>query len=176
MSEVWKDVPGYGDHYEASSLGRIRSKERIVSKWQYKAQCIINMTYPARILKGTLGEWGHINLHLSIDGIKIRIAAHTLVLLAFKGRCPLGMEGCHNNGKADDNRPDNLRWDTHFNNNQDRKKHGRYASRESHHMVKLTPAQVHDIRTSKQTGIFMAKKYSIGASQVSRIRNGQSWL
>lgn len=27
MGEIWKDIPGYEGMYQASSLGRIRSKE-----------------------------------------------------------------------------------------------------------------------------------------------------
>ena len=30
MNEIWKAIPGYEGYYEASTLGRIRSVERIV--------------------------------------------------------------------------------------------------------------------------------------------------
>jgi hypothetical protein len=36
------------------------------------------------------------------------------------------MQCCHTNGKASDNRLENLRWDTPANNVADRKKHGTY--------------------------------------------------
>ncbi len=49
---------------------------------------------------------------------------HRIVLEAFKGPCPEGMEACHNDGIPHHNRPENLRWDTHYNNMQDAKKHG----------------------------------------------------
>jgi hypothetical protein len=28
--EQWKDVPGFGDNYQASTLGRVRAKDRVV--------------------------------------------------------------------------------------------------------------------------------------------------
>jgi hypothetical protein len=39
-----------------------------------------------------------------------------MVLFAFVGPCPEGMECCHENDVRDDNRIENLRWDTHANN------------------------------------------------------------
>ncbi len=47
---------------------------------------------------------------------------HRLMLETFVGPCPRGMESCHNNGIKTDNRPENLRWDTHKNNCMDRKR------------------------------------------------------
>lgn len=49
---------------------------------------------------------------------------HRLVLTTFVGDCPDGMEGCHNNGNARDNRLSNLRWDTPLANCDDIRKHG----------------------------------------------------
>ena len=51
---------------------------------------------------------------------------HRLVLEAFVGPCPEGMETCHNNGVRTDNRLENLRWDTSSANNDDIVKHGRH--------------------------------------------------
>jgi hypothetical protein len=49
---------------------------------------------------------------------------HRLVLEAFVGPCPEGMEACHNNGDTADNRLVNLRWDTKQANVADKLKHG----------------------------------------------------
>ena len=46
---------------------------------------------------------------------------------AFIGPRPAGMEACHESGDARDNRPDNLRWDTHAANMEDRRRHGTLA-------------------------------------------------
>lgn len=50
---------------------------------------------------------------------------HRLVLEAFVGPCPSGMEACHNNGDPADNRLENLRWDTKSANMFDRSNHRR---------------------------------------------------
>ena len=52
--------------------------------------------------------------------------AHRLVLLAFVGECPSGMEACHNDGDPSNNNIDNLRWDTRSSNIKDQVKHGRH--------------------------------------------------
>lgn len=49
---------------------------------------------------------------------------HQLVAEAFLGPRPEGMEVCHNNGDHHDNRLDNIRYDTHSNNQRDQAKHG----------------------------------------------------
>ena len=45
---------------------------------------------------------------------------HRLVLEAFVGPCPPGMEACHNNSNPADNRLSNLRWDTRQANHKDK--------------------------------------------------------
>src|SRR5262245_50618733 len=78
-------------------------------------------------------------LRASIDGVgyrnvSLRNAAgqlepgtkvHRLVLLAFVGPCPGGMECCHANDDRQDNRLSNLRWDTRGNNISDAIRNGR---------------------------------------------------
>ena len=49
---------------------------------------------------------------------------YRLVLEAFVGPCPEGMEACHNDGNPLNCRLDNLRWDTRKNNHADKIKHG----------------------------------------------------
>lgn len=50
MAEIWKSVPGYGGHYEASSLGRVRSIDRIVVK-RHRSGKLIQQKYAGRLLK-----------------------------------------------------------------------------------------------------------------------------
>lgn len=134
-TEIWKDIPGYGNHYQASNLGNIRVKDRVVEKFSVLANKVVKQYYKARILTPSKSsKYGHVNVHLGFDKTKKNVAVHTLVLLAFVGPRPEGMECCHNNGIAYDNRLENLRWDTHLANNADRKAHGRYKVGPEHHM------------------------------------------
>jgi hypothetical protein len=75
----------------------------------------------------------------------------TMVLEAFTGPCPPGLEILHNNGNPADDRLENLRWGTHKENMEDREKHGRTARGERNGRYKLSPEQVRDIRTLTPT-------------------------
>lgn len=64
---------------------------------------------------------GYLRVSLYRRGQKrITRYVHRLVLLAFVGPCPDGMEACHGIGGSKDNRVDNLRWDTPSANVSDR--------------------------------------------------------
>lgn len=132
--EIWKNIPGYGGHYEASNLGDIRVKDRTVEKFCGLHNIVVKQFYKGRLLNPSKSDkYGHMSVHLGYDKKRISVSVHKLVLLAFVGPAPDGMECCHNNGIAWDNRIENLRWDTHKNNNADRKKHGKYATGKDHH-------------------------------------------
>lgn len=105
MKEEWKDIKGHDGLYQVSNTGKVKSLRS------------------GKILKAYSVECGHqrINLGRRERGLWV----HRLVLEAFVGSCPPGMECCHNNGDPSDNRLDNLRWDTKKSNRQDRNKHGK---------------------------------------------------
>ena len=44
MEEIWKDIPGYENFYQASNLGKIRSKDRYIYLPQNKSE-ILKRTY-----------------------------------------------------------------------------------------------------------------------------------
>lgn len=175
MDEVWKKIPGYGDHYEASSYGRIRVKDRIIVKKLYHGG-IAKQHYKQRILRpAKRTKYGHLSVTIGIDGVDYSVSVHTLILLAFVGPRPDGHEACHGNGEPSDNRPENLRWDTHLANNNDRKKHGRYASGEKHHAAKLDLETVEKIRACGLSVSKASTAFNISRSQAWRIMRGFSW-
>lgn len=83
-------------------------------KWERKEITVV--------AKGALKGRRVVQLWASNKG-KVHLM-HRLMLLAFVGPCPDGMEACHNNGDPSDNRLDNLRWDTKQSNQADRIEHG----------------------------------------------------
>lgn len=175
MNEVWKPVPGYGGHYEASSLGRIRSVDRVVVK-RHSGGKIMRQRYRGRILSPCVtNELGHMVVHLGVNGRRLNVAVHRMVLLAFVGEPLPGQDACHCNGVASDSRASNLRWDTHASNNGDRALHGTYDRGEDHAMAVLMESDVKAMRASGLGATAAARRFGISKSQAWRILNGQSW-
>src|SRR5690242_11046966 len=109
-TERWAPVPGHPG-YEVSDRGRARSLDRVRVnirgvRCRYRGQPL--RTWPARK--------GYLMVRL---GAGRAYAVHRLVLSAFVGPCPDGMEGCHNDGDTANARLTNLRWDTHAENQAD---------------------------------------------------------
>jgi len=99
-TEHWKPIPGH-DGYEASSLGRIRSKRKV--------------------LADAAGPRGHRKIAL---GSKCQGLVHTFVALAFYGQKPDGMCVAHKNGNPGDNRVENIQYTTFVGNMLHRRFHG----------------------------------------------------
>ena len=173
--ETWKQLPGYGGHYDVSDMGRVRVRDRHVER-KHPTGMIVKFFYPGRLLQPCAsGRYGHQSVHVGVGGKRYSLAVHWMVLVTFVGPRPEGMEACHGNGNASDNRLENLRWDTHFENNQDRKRHGRYATGSKHVMAKLRDETVREIKQSGMNGSQVAQRYGIGASTAHRILTGKSW-
>lgn len=113
--EQWRPVVGYEGYYEVSDHGRVRGVNRTV-----KARNGFTYRLRGRVLRAAPhGPYGHLSVHLRMNRCGRTCAVHRLVLCAFVGLPPDGMECCHNNGVASDNRLTNLRWDTSSANSYD---------------------------------------------------------
>lgn len=104
MLEQWKPIPGYEGLYEVSNLGNARSLARIDAQGGRRRQRAFK---PSR-----MDVKGHLGIKVRRDGVVKSRYVHQLVLEAFVGPCPDGMEACHWNDIPDDNRLENLRWAT----------------------------------------------------------------
>lgn len=112
-SETWLSVVGYEGLYEVSDKGRVRSLPRPATQ--------------GKLLKSRPHKrTGHLRVYLSRNGTEVDRKVHHLVLEAFVGPKPDGMIGCHRNDIADDNRLENLKWDTHSGNNFDTVRNGNH--------------------------------------------------
>jgi len=129
QSTEWRSIPGYEGSYEASSDGRVRSVERVVIDQNKKRRRV----FKSVILRQFVDKGGYLVLGLNVDGKSKRSKAHRLVAAAFHGEPPPSADACHNNGRRDDNRAENIRWDSRSGNLLDRTLHGtHYQSAKTH--------------------------------------------
>jgi hypothetical protein len=141
MAEQWKDVPGFGGHYQASSLGRVRSKARAVSK-NHKCGRAIVQHYGERVLSPVDDGGGYLVVCLGVDGKQQSARVHTMVCAAWNGERPKGLFCCHSDGDSHNNRPENLRWDTPAANSADSLTHGTRVRGQKHSQAKFSPQLV----------------------------------
>lgn len=169
MTEVWKDVVGYEGRYQVSDLGRVKS----LPNKRRKTEIIMKQAKYART------EHRVINLTSEVSGSwKQRLHyVHRLVLEAFRGPCPAGMESCHNDGNPTNNRLNNLRWDTDKSNQADRLKHGTSNRGSQNPSSILNEVDVGVIKTRLKTESLraIADDYGVSHLTIKAIRNNQNW-
>lgn len=135
-------------------------------------------------------QWVRLNPRVDKDGyLKITLkeastgkylsrGLHRLVLEAFHGPCPEGMECRHLDGDPGNNRPRNLEWSTHQVNAADRRRHGTEQVGARSHRAKLTESEVVEIRRLRASGYrnrVLAEMYGVHKATVTRITCGHSW-
>lgn len=110
--EVWKDIPGKEGQYQASSLGRVRSLDRVVPQGDNF------ISVKGQLLNPSLLR-GYFSVRLGGGRQGKAYLVHRLVALTFIGEIPEDYHVCHNNGIPTDNRVENLRIDTPSSNQLD---------------------------------------------------------
>jgi hypothetical protein len=115
---IWKPIPGYEGLYQVSDDGQIQTRDR----------------YGEFIRKAIHADKnGYFRVTLSLVGVKKSYLVHHLVLTAFVGPKPEGMECRHLNGIPGDNRLENLQWGTSSENSYDVVKHGNHPYADKTH-------------------------------------------
>lgn len=167
-SEVWKDIPGYEGTYQVSSLGRVRSLDRLAEGKKHTA-------LKGRVLRAAVNRRGYLHVTLRKNGRSVSREVHVLVASAFLGlRGKEDEQVRHLDGNQLNNKVSNLRYGTRSQNQLDT-----YDYRGYHH--KLTVSDVKDIRrrlSLGETGRSIAKRYGVGESNISCIKHGGTyrWL
>ncbi len=112
-------------------------------------------------------------------GIQRRMKVGHLVLDAFVGPRPKGMECCHDpDSDPRNNRVENIRWDTHKGNGRDMVRHGIHSRGSKRPLAKLTESDIPKIldrlaRGESQRSI--ADKFKVSQSAISLINTGKYW-
>lgn len=117
IEEQWRPVVGHEDVYEVSNLGRVRSKDRLVT---VHGRISYQSFRKGRILKPGTSRSGHKYVVVAATTATV----HSIVAAAFIGPRQDGMETRHLNGDPSDNRPENLTYGTRSENAEDSKRHG----------------------------------------------------
>ncbi len=173
--EEWRAVVGYEGFYEVSSLGRVRSLDRL-SKHRYGGTKRQSGRLLASSLPGS-GRFPYATIRLCRDGVPVSHKVHILVARAFIGLPSNGHEVRHLDGKPSNNRKSNLAYGTRVANMADARLHGTLAVGENLPQAMLTAADVLKIRelseTMGQTDIAIILGFS--RSTVKDVLHRRTW-
>lgn len=173
VDEVWLPIHGLEGHYEISNAGRVRILRFVNGH--------ANRAYPEpRIKVLKKNHMGRYFVDLPVYGPDRykTCAVHRLVLEAFVGPCPPGLETGHLDGDPSNNRVDNLRWITKKENASHRVLHGTARMGERHPHAKLTESDVRAIRVARAAGDTqraIAASYGISPDNVRAIERRTAW-
>jgi hypothetical protein len=168
MTEGWLPVVGFEGIYEVSDHGRVR--------------CI-----PARggraagyILKLSLNRpGGYLKTDMSGGGKRVtNVHVHKLVLTAFVGPCPAGMECRHLDSNPTNNHLSNLQWASHATNEADKVPRGTAPIGVKHGQAKLNDEKVREIRELCARGWSYQKigcHVGVNKSTIHRVIVGKYW-
>lgn len=171
--EEWRDIPGYEGYYQVSNLGRVRSLDRVVTRSGFDKRL------KGKILLGRVVDYGRIIVSLSKGGVVRRRKVHSLVMEAFVGPYPDGLEIRHLDGDPSNNCIDNLRYGTSKENARDKLRHGTYIHGERHPLSRLKDEDILEIRrmyvSGEATQAEIGERYGIWQTHVGHIVHGESW-
>ncbi len=167
---IIRDFPGY----------RVGTDGSVWTCWkgQGRKPCVMSDTW-RELKQAQNGKLKYCVVCLSRNGEKINRYVHALVLEAFVGPCPPGMECRHfPDRNPANNRLENLSWASKSVNNQDKVTHGTDMRGEKHTGAVLTADGVRDIRgrvSSGETLSSVAEDYGVSLGHVHAVASRKSW-
>ena len=169
MKKIIKPVRGYSGYF-VSNYGEMYSKWEGGGNNRRIGECLNR-------LKCAYSD-GRVQVNLSKNKKRISKRVHRIVLEAFVGPCPEGMEACHFPDRdTRNNRLDNLRWDTKASNHRDRVVHGTDNTGEKNGSAKLTWEKVAKIRAERASTTYrvLAEKYNVSLSAIQQVCERKTW-
>jgi hypothetical protein len=165
-----KDFPGY----------RVGSDGTVWTAWINRSGkgAVVGSTW--KLLKISRGKYS--SCTLTRDGTHYGFLVHRLVLEAFVGPCPPGMEACHFPDRdPHNNSAKNLSWGTPKRNHRHRLIHGTDPTGERNPFAKLTDELASYIRTNYipydkfKGGRALAKELGLTPACISLVVKRKSW-
>ena len=105
-------------------------------------------------------------IRMQRDGVTVNMYVHKLVLTAFRGERPDGMQASHLNGQGTDARLCNLVWESPVDNNARKEEHGTVLRGEENSNARLTSSDVREMRRRAKRGESQAslgKEFGVNA-------------
>jgi hypothetical protein len=135
--EIWKPVLGYDGLYEVSSLGRVKSLDRITIYANG-----IRKNWKGRIMKTQINQKRGYSYRTPVimlcKNSKIRcVRVSNLVCEAFHGPRPAGYQCMHLDGNAMNNNSANLAWGTAKENCNEKNRRARLSAAAKIHIRKM---------------------------------------
>jgi hypothetical protein len=170
MEEIWKDIPGTDGHYQASSLGRIKSKAKIIwRRYKNSDQLIHENDSILECNKLTVKGYKRVNIRFSdVPGVHF---IHRLVAITFLGM-PQGARNQvnHKNGIKTDNSVENLEWVTNqenrdhaVSNNLIANRHNGYCKYSYEDIIKIKKFKESGMSQNEIANIFNTRQQTISS-------------
>lgn len=126
----------------------------------------------------TTNKKGYKCITIRFNGILISTTVHKLVMDAFQGPIPVGMEIRHLDNNPSNNNFSNLLYGTSLENAGDRKRAGTYTDGGNHHNAKLSNEQAEEVRVLRSQRIKvreLAERFNVSVATIESIIYGKSY-
>jgi len=174
LKEIWKDVKGFEGKYQVSSIGRVRSLDRITTDHLGRSYFTKGRIMKLILIKG----YHYVGLS---ERVTKNFQVHRLVAFAFLGIDQSRTTVNHINGIKNDNRVENLEWANYSEQIIHCVKTGLRPKSvgEKSNLAKLSQETIYKIRKEYKTGFFtmkeLALRHGTSMGNISNIVHCYTW-